>query len=63
MSAVETQNIEVVTSEVAAASNDENAKKQKKPKPNNKKLRQGEWPVNCTCIAHTSCMCCVYVSK
>lgn len=42
MSAVETQNIEDVTSEVPAAGSEENAKKQKKPKPNNKKLRQGE---------------------
>lgn len=42
MSAVETPKVEAVVSEVAATATGEDGKKQKKPKPNNKKLRQGE---------------------
>jgi len=37
MSATETLNVEAATPEIG-----EEVKKQKKPKPNNKKLRQGE---------------------
>lgn len=46
---VETENVEVIESnKVSGAVSEEEVKKQKKPKPNNKKLREGKFNENLT---------------